>query len=145
MLMQLIVSGVLYNADVHFIHQALRSTLQGMAKSLYTSVQSLITAQKSFNMKRLEETASDFAMAKKSAQEAEINHMADILTSLTNHYDQVGGAMKCVLHFAYHNVHYLVLILLCRVFQSKSSEYLDISGTPWTSFLALFRNCLPYS
>jgi hypothetical protein len=40
-------------------------------------------------MKRLEETASDFAMAKKSAQEAEINHMADILTSLTNHSDQV--------------------------------------------------------
>ncbi|KAI9288587.1 autophagy-related protein 17 [Umbelopsis sp. AD052] len=87
--------------------EALRSTMQGMAKSLYTSVQSLITAQKSFNMKRLEETASDFAVAKKSAQEAEITHMADILTSLTNHYDQVGSAMK--------------------VFQSKPSEYLDIS------------------
>ncbi|KAG2181739.1 hypothetical protein INT44_008554 [Umbelopsis vinacea] len=74
--------------------EALRSTMQGMAKSLYTSVQSLITAQKSFNMKRLEETASDFAVAKKGAQEAEITHMADILTSLTNHYDQVGSAMK---------------------------------------------------
>jgi hypothetical protein len=67
-----------------------------MAKSLYTSIQSLITAQKSFNMKRLEGTASHFAVAKKSAQEAEIIHMADILTSLTNHYDQVGGAMKYV-------------------------------------------------
>lgn len=117
-----------YIADAHFINQALRSTLQGMAKSLHTSVQSLITAQKSFNMKRLEETASDFAMAKKSAQEAEINHMADILTSLTNHYDQVGSAMKYVVPFAYNNVHGLILIPLCRVFQSKSSEYLDISG-----------------
>ncbi|KAH8551302.1 autophagy-related protein 17 [Umbelopsis sp. PMI_123] len=87
--------------------EALRSTLQGMAKSLYTSVQSLITAQKSFNLKRLEGTATDFAEAKKSAQEAEITHMADILTSLTNHYDQVGSAMK--------------------VFQSKPSEHLDIS------------------
>lgn len=65
-----------------------------MAKSLYGSVQSLITAQKSMNPKQFNETASDFVIARKGGQEAEITHMAGILTSLTNHYDQVGDAMK---------------------------------------------------
>ncbi|CAO3678021.1 unnamed protein product [Umbelopsis vinacea] len=87
--------------------EALRSSLQGMAKSLYGSVQSLIIAQKSMNPKQFNETAFDFVIAKKGGQEAEITHMAGILTSLTNHYDQVGDAMK--------------------VFQSSPTEYLDIS------------------
>jgi hypothetical protein len=42
----------------------------------------------------LDESTANFANAKTHIQESEMTSMADILNGLTNHYDQLGEAIR---------------------------------------------------
>ncbi|KAM3582700.1 hypothetical protein VKS41_005341 [Umbelopsis sp. WA50703] len=74
--------------------EELRATLQGMAKALSNSTQSLQNTQKAILAKYFNQSASSFVIDKKETQENALSQMADILNSLLQHYAQVGEAMK---------------------------------------------------
>ncbi|KAI7869477.1 autophagy-related protein 17 [Spinellus fusiger] len=70
------------------------TSLATMTHALSTSIAELESLQDTAISISLDEDASHFASEKAQLQEDEISKMADILTSLTNHYDQLGEATR---------------------------------------------------
>ncbi|KAI9031713.1 autophagy-related protein 17 [Phycomyces nitens] len=70
------------------------SSLVAITNTLSSAMVKLDILQESALSISLDEGASDFANEKTQIQEDEISKMADILTSLTNHYDQLGEATR---------------------------------------------------
>ncbi|OAD73367.1 hypothetical protein PHYBLDRAFT_78240 [Phycomyces blakesleeanus NRRL 1555(-)] len=70
------------------------SSLIAMTNTLSAAMGELEILQESALSISLDEGASNFANEKTQIQEDEISKMADILTSLTNHYDQLGEATR---------------------------------------------------
>ncbi|KAF7728501.1 autophagy protein 17 [Apophysomyces ossiformis] len=74
--------------------ESLYNSLTTMTKSLSSTISDLASLQETSLSISLDEPASNFANEKLQIQEDEIAKMADILTSLTNHYDQLGEATR---------------------------------------------------
>ncbi|KAI8388564.1 autophagy-related protein 17 [Radiomyces spectabilis] len=74
--------------------ESLCASLVSITKALSNTIAELAALQESSLSISLEESVSDFANEKLQIQETEITKMADILTSLTNHYDQLGEATR---------------------------------------------------
>ncbi|KAG0188568.1 autophagy protein 17 [Apophysomyces sp. BC1034] len=74
--------------------ESLYNSLVTMTKALSSTISDLASLQETSLSISLDEPASSFANEKARIQEDEISKMADILTSLTNHYDQLGEATR---------------------------------------------------
>ncbi|KAI9270760.1 hypothetical protein BDA99DRAFT_434070 [Phascolomyces articulosus] len=74
--------------------EKLCSSLMSTAKTLSNTISELASLQESALSISLDESASAFSDEKAHIRENIISKMAEILTSLTNHYDQLGEATR---------------------------------------------------
>ncbi|ORZ22150.1 autophagy-related protein 17 [Absidia repens] len=74
--------------------EMLCSSVETLSKQLSSQISELATMQENALSISLDESTANFANAKTHIQESEMTAMAHILTGLTNHYDQLGGATR---------------------------------------------------
>lgn len=74
--------------------ETISNTLQNQTKSVSVFIAEMVKLRKHALTISLNETTAAYASEKIQIQEDEISTMADILTSLTNHYDQLGEATR---------------------------------------------------
>ncbi|KAI8877324.1 hypothetical protein K501DRAFT_288447 [Backusella circina FSU 941] len=74
--------------------ETISNALDNQTKTLSNTIAELASSRDNTLSLSLDEPIFSFTNQKLQAQEAEIEKMADILTSLTNHYDQLGEATR---------------------------------------------------
>ncbi|CAO3636028.1 unnamed protein product [Cunninghamella blakesleeana] len=74
--------------------EMLCSSMETLSKQLLARISDLATMQENALSVSLDEPTATFINEKAHIQETEMANMADILTSLTNHYDQLGEATR---------------------------------------------------
>lgn len=74
--------------------ETISNALENQTKSVNTFITEMIYLRKHALTISLDETTTSYSSEKIQIQEDEISTMADILTSLTNHYDQLGEATR---------------------------------------------------
>ncbi|CAO3613178.1 unnamed protein product [Cunninghamella echinulata] len=74
--------------------EMLCSSMETLSKQLSSRISELATMQENALSVSLDEPTANFINEKTHIQESEMANMADILTSLTNHYDQLGDATR---------------------------------------------------
>ncbi|KAI8093818.1 autophagy-related protein 17 [Halteromyces radiatus] len=74
--------------------EMLCSSVETLSKQLSNQINELAAMRDNALSISLDESTANFANAKTHVQETEMTAMADILTGLTNHYDQLGEATR---------------------------------------------------
>ena len=77
-----------------FFLQILCSSLENSEKQLSTKISELASMLETAVSISLDDSTANFVSTKTQIQESEMATMADILNSLTNHYDQLGEATR---------------------------------------------------
>lgn len=70
------------------------SSVEALSKQLANHISDLAAMQDNALSISLDQSTANFANAKTQVQEMEMTTMAEILTGLTNHYDQLGEAIR---------------------------------------------------
>jgi hypothetical protein len=74
--------------------ETISNTLQNQTKAVGAFIAEMVKLRKHALTISLDDTTAAYASEKIQIQEDQISTMADILTSLTNHYDQLGEATR---------------------------------------------------